>query len=75
MRPKAERLPCAKGIPNGIPMARSPEKNLLSGIEELTRVNDQAEEHTKKMEAGKAEKREQVFRLQTQQKDRLPPER
>lgn len=38
----------------------------VDDIEELTRINDQAQEHAKKMEAGKTEKREQAFRLCSQ---------
>ncbi|KAJ1148414.1 hypothetical protein NDU88_001250 [Pleurodeles waltl] len=47
----------------------------LDEIEEITRVNVEAEEHAKKMEAGKIEKREQAFRLQNRQKERQSPER
>ncbi|KAJ1175240.1 hypothetical protein NDU88_000531 [Pleurodeles waltl] len=43
----------------------------LNEIEEMTRINDQAEEHAKKMEARKLEKRKQAFRLQTRKKERL----
>ncbi|KAJ1178128.1 hypothetical protein NDU88_003375 [Pleurodeles waltl] len=46
----------------------------LDDIEEMTRVNDQAEEHAKKMEARKLEKQEQAFRLQTILMERQSPE-
>ncbi|KAJ1203403.1 hypothetical protein NDU88_007190 [Pleurodeles waltl] len=44
-------------------------------IEEMTRVNDKAEEHVKKMEAGKIEKREEAFKLKNRQNKRQSPER
>ncbi|KAJ1200082.1 hypothetical protein NDU88_003910 [Pleurodeles waltl] len=47
---------------------------LLDEIEEMMRVNDQTEEHAKKMKAGKLEKREQAFRLQSCQKESQSPE-
>ncbi|KAJ1093744.1 hypothetical protein NDU88_006836 [Pleurodeles waltl] len=47
----------------------------LEEIEEMVRVNDQAEQHAKKMEAGKLEKWEQAFRLQARQEERQSPER